>query len=547
MAVAAEKRPRTLRTLSPGGRPAAPAASHVAGPWLIITVVMIGNFLGPLNSAVANVAVPNLVAAFGSDVDTMQWVITGYMLGYSISMPIAGWLADTYGRRRIYLIGLSLLVGSSVLCTIAWDATSLIAFRILQAVGGGLISPTSMAIITDIVPANQRGRALGIWGLGMMLAPSFAPVMSGWIIDNLDDWRMIFAMGVPIGALGLVLAMAYIPRDEDARDARAPFDLPGALLLTTALAALLIPLSQGDRIGWDDFAVRASFVASALAFAAFVWRELTTAAPMLDLSLFRTLTFSIAVALRAAMGMGYYLALFLLPLFTQDIMGWPPTISGLLLIPGGLATALLMPITGAISDRIGARPLVFAGMALAAYGTFLYAHLDVTWTASAIAVVMIVRNAAMGLLYTPLTSAGLSVVPRNRTGSASGILNTVWQVAGSLGIALGQTYLTNRTAVHLSETAGAVTLASEPIRSALAGMHGMLSRSGLPASTGHALLAQLAARSAEVQAYGDTFVFSATILAIATPLALFLQHVPAKRAKAIATGAGTSPARRMPA
>jgi EmrB/QacA subfamily drug resistance transporter len=528
--VAVAVRPRAAIAATPIAPEVAPLARRVraASPMLIIAVVMFGNFLGPLYSSVANVAVPNLVAAFGSDVDTMQWVITGYMLGYSVSMPVAGWLADTYGRREIYLIGLALLTASSVLCACAWDATSLIFFRILQAIGAGLIAPTSMAIITDIVPPHERGRALGIWGLGMMLAPSFAPVMSGWIIDNLDDWRIIFAIGVPIGIGGLILAALFIPRAEDRTRVRASFDAPGALLLTMSLAALLIPLSQGDRLGWDDPAIEGSFVLSALTFAGFVRRELTTPAPMLDLSLFREVTFSIAVALRMAMGMGYYLALFLLPLFTQDVNGWPPTLSGLLLIPGGLATAFLMPITGMLSDRIGARPLVFAGMALAAYGTFLFAHLDVTWTAASIALVMIVRNAAMGLLYTPLTSAALSVVPRNRAGSASGIINTVWQVAGSLGIALGQTFLTNRTAVHLSEDAGNVTLAAQPVRSGLAAIGTVLTQHGLPASGAQAMLAQMVARTAEVQAYGDTFVFSAIILAIATPLALFLVHKPVR-------------------
>jgi EmrB/QacA subfamily drug resistance transporter len=529
--------PRAAVTASPIAPEIAPLVRPIAAasPMLVIAVVMLGNFLGPLYSSVANVAVPNLVAAFGSDVDTIQWVITGYMLGYSVSMPVAGWLADTYGRRSIYLIGLAILTASSVLCACAWDATSLIFFRILQALGAGLIAPTSMAIITDIVPPHERGRALGIWGLGMMLAPSFAPVMSGWIIDNLDDWRIIFAVGVPIGIAGLIFASLFIPRDEDRTRKHAAFDTPGALLLTTSLAALLIPLSQGDRVGWDDPAIVGSFALSALTFAGFVWRELTTPAPMLDLSLFREITFSIAVALRVAMGMGYYLALFLLPLFTQDVMGWPPTLSGLLLVPGGLATAFLMPITGMLSDRIGARPLVFAGMALAAYGTFLFAHLDVTWTAASIALVMIVRNAAMGLLYTPLTSAALSVVPRNRAGSASGIINTVWQVAGSLGIALGQTFLTNRTAVHLSEDAGNVTLASQPVRSGLDAMGAMLAHHGLPVSGAHAMFAQMVAQTAEVQAYGDTFVFSAIILAIATPLALFLVHRPV-RPLARATG-----------
>jgi EmrB/QacA subfamily drug resistance transporter len=500
----------------------APTVAALRNPWVVIGAVMVGYFMGPLYSSVANVALPNLIAAFGSDVDTMQWVITGYMLGYSISMPVAGWLADEFGRRRIFLIGLALFTVCSVLAAIAWDPMSLIAFRVLQAVGGGLISPTAMAIITDVVPLHERGRALGVWGMGTMLAPALAPFASGWIIDNLNDWRLIFALGVPVGIVGLVLAFAFIPKEENRIHERPPFDTPGALLLSTSVTALLIPLSLGDRLGWDDPVLQLTFVLSALTFAGFIWRELSAPAPMLDLTLFRTLTFSVAVALRAAMGMGYYFALFLLPLFTQDVMNWPPTISGLVLIPGGLATALLMPISGWLSDKIGSRLLVFTGMGLAAYGSFMFVHLDTSWTPDHIALDLIVRSAALGLLFTPLTSAALSVVSRQRTGSASGILNTVWQIAGSLGIAIGQTYLTAHTAQHLSENAGAVTNASPAVTSALRALGATLQQHGLPASGATTLLAQMSAQAAAVQAYGDTFVFAAVVLAAATPLALLL-------------------------
>jgi EmrB/QacA subfamily drug resistance transporter len=380
-----------------------------------------------------------------------------------------------------------------------------------------------MAIITDVVPPRQRGRALGVWGMGTMLAPAFAPFVAGWIIDDFNDWRLIFALGVPIGIAGFALAYAFVPAAEDRAHERPAFDTVGALLLTAALSALLIPLSQVDRLGWDDAGVRTSFVVSALTFAGFIRRELTASAPMLDLSLFRSLTFSVAVALRAAMGMGYYFALFLLPLFTQDVMNWPPTISGLVLIPGGLATAFLMPLSGWLSEKIGSRALVFAGMGLAAYGTLLFAHLDTTWTPGHIALDMVVRNAALGLMFTPLTTAALSVVPRQRTGAASGILNTVWQVAGSLGIAIGQTYLTDRTALHLAENAGGVTHASAIAAGALRDLGAVLQQHGLPPSGASALLAQMGAQIASVQAYGDTFVFAAIVLALATPLALLLR------------------------
>ena len=232
-----------------------PAAAPVH-PYVVVALVMLGNCLGPLYSSTANVVIPNLVAAFGSDVDTMEWAITGYMLGYSISMPVAGWLADTFGRRRIYLLGLALFTASSVLVAFAFDPFSLIGFRILQAIGGGLISPTGMALVTDVIPEKQRGAALGLWGMGMMLAPAFGPWLSGTIIDVFDDWRLVFLLGLPIGIAALVLSYRYLPADRPRLTRRARFDVAGFSALTTALAAFLIPRSQGNRVGWDDLAHR---------------------------------------------------------------------------------------------------------------------------------------------------------------------------------------------------------------------------------------------------------------------------------------------------
>ncbi|HEY4441219.1 MAG TPA: DHA2 family efflux MFS transporter permease subunit [Candidatus Elarobacter sp.] len=499
-------------------------AAAAQNPWVLIGVVMVGNFLGPLYSSVANVVLPNLVASFGTDIDTMEWVITGYMLGYSIAMPAAGWLADTFGRRRIYLIGLSLFTVASVATAFAWSPASLIGFRILQAVGGGIVSPTSMALITDVVPAAQRGRALGVWGLGMMLAPTFGPTVSGWIIDNLNDWRLIFFLGIPFGVGGLLLALAKLPHD-DAKIARAPFDVWGFGLLTTALAAFLIPLTQGNRIGWDDPSIRIGFVVAAAAFAGFVWRETHAEHPMMDLGLFRERTFSLAVGLRAILGMGYYFAIFLLPLFTQNVLGWTPTLSGLVLMPAGLAMAFLMPLAGSLSDKIGARVLVVTGVVIAAVGTFLFARIDVDWDVTRIAVDSLIRTAALGLMFTPLTAVALAAIPRTRAGSASGILNTVWQVGGSLGIAIGQTFLTNRTAARLAEDAGAVSLARPEVANVFHQLAGRFS----PA-VAQAMLAKQTALIASVQAYGDTFLLAAAVMALGIPAALLLPGFRRSRA-----------------
>ncbi|HTD33505.1 MAG TPA: DHA2 family efflux MFS transporter permease subunit [Candidatus Elarobacter sp.] len=513
-------RPRPAAGAAPVAAPAAAAhrgpSLSAPNPWVLIGVVMVGNFLGPLYSSVANVVLPNLVASFGSDVETMEWVVTGYMLGYSIAMPVAGWLADTFGRRRMYLLGLAIFTGASVLTALAWDSSSLIAFRILQAIGGGIISPTSMALITDVVPPAQRGRALGVWGLGMMLAPTFGPVVSGWIVDNFDDWRLIFLLGIPFGVAGLLLSYAKIPHD-DARTTRAPFDVWGFSLLTVALAAFLIPLTQGERVGWDDPLIGGSFALALASFAGFIWRELRTAHPMMDLSLFAQRTFSLAVGLRAVLGMGYYFAIFLLPLFTQNVLGWTPTTSGLVLMPAGLAMALLMPLSGMLSDKIGARWLVLAGVATAAAGTLLFAKIDIDWDVTRIAVDSLIRTAALGLMFTPLTAVALAAIPRTRAGSASGILNTVWQVGGSLGIAIGQTYLTNRTALRLSDAAGQVVPARPAVADAMQALSAHLS----PAAA-QAMLAKETVLMATVQAYGDTFLLAAVVMACGIPAALLL-------------------------
>ncbi|HEY9179622.1 MAG TPA: DHA2 family efflux MFS transporter permease subunit, partial [Candidatus Baltobacteraceae bacterium] len=493
-------------------------------------VVMLGNFLGPLYSSTANVIIPNLIASFGSDVDTMEWVVTGYMLGYSITMPLAGWLADSFGRRRMFLLGLIIFTGFSVAASMAWNTSSLIAFRILQAVGGGIVSPTGMAIVTDVIPQKDRGKAFGLWGMGMMLAPAFGPWISGLILDNMDDWRPIFLLGVPFGIAGFLAAMRYLPRSEDKPHEHSPsFDLPGFSLLSSSLTAFLIPLTQGNRVGWDDAWIRISLLAAAVLFALFIIRELRTDAPMLDLSLFADRVFSIATTLRFVLGMGYYFSIFLLPLFTQNILGWDATQSGFILMPAGLAMAVLMPVSGILVDVIGARVLIFSGMVLAAYGTLLFAGIDTDWSIAHITWVNVLRTAALGLLFTPLTTAALVNVPRNRTGAASGILNTIWQVGGSLGIAVGQSYLTSRAAARYSDVASVLVPQRIPVKTFYSKLTALGAAHHWPAGAAHAMLAQIAQGIAVVRAYDDTFLLGGILIAVTAPLALFLRYKAAMR------------------
>jgi DHA2 family multidrug resistance protein len=295
----------------------------------------------------------------------------------------------------------------------------------------------------------------------------------------------------------------------------------------------LIPLTQGNRVGWDETWIRVSFLAAAVLFAAFIIRELRTKAPMLDLSLFHDRVFSIATSLRFVLGMGYYFSIFLLPLFTQNILGWDATQSGIILMPAGLAMAVLMPISGILVDKIGARVLIFSGMVLAAYGTLLFAGIDTDWTMQHIIIVNVIRTAALGLLFTPLTTAALVNVPRNRTGAASGILNTIWQVGGSLGIAVGQAYLTSRTAARYAEVASSLVPERAPVSSFYGKLQAMAALHHWPAGTAQAMLAQLAQGMAVVRAYDDTFLLGAMLIGVSAPLALLLRYKAAARLRSV--------------
>jgi EmrB/QacA subfamily drug resistance transporter len=510
--------------------PAGPARAPAKGTPVaaILAVVILGNFLGPLYSSTANVVLPNLEASFATDVETMEWAVTGYMLGFSIAMPVAGWLGDRFGRRRIYLLGIAMFVVFSICLSLSWDATSMIAFRILQAVAGGLVSPTGLAIVNDAVPPAQRGRALGLWGMGMMLAPAFGPWISGLIVDTYDDWRPIFLLGVPIGIVALIVAARVLPKTEDRPVTRSAFDLAGFLMLATALAALLIPLSQGTRVGWDDLWIEGSFVVSGISFAAFLWYELHVDAPLLDLRLFKNAPFALAVVLRAVLAVGYYVAIYLLPLFTQTMLGWTPTLAGFALVPGGIVMALLMPVAGSLADRYGTKPLAIVGLVLLSIGTFGFAQVDFGWDVTRVALQNIVRSVGLACLFTPLTSAALGAVPRKEAGGASAIVNTVWQVCGSIGISLAQAYLVARDWTRYSDAVGNAVSSRVPVQQELAQNAAVLRHFGPVSQAALAQILQLrVANAASVQAYGDTFAIGALVVTLAIPVAFFLKR-PAK-------------------
>lgn len=401
--------------------------------------VILGVFMAVLDSSVVNVAIPKMMAVYATDQNTIEWVITAYSLTVGMFTPISGYLGDRFGAKRMYVWALVIFVVGSGLCGAAWNASSIIVFRVIQALGGSLLMPISMTILYSLSKPEKRGLIMGLWGIAIMFAPAFGPTLSGYIVQNMN-FRLIFYINVPIGIINIAIARAYIP-ELSAKDA-GKFDLPGFVTCVIGFFCLLYGLSDAPTSGWGSIKIISLFVAATIFLALFVVFELTSENPMVDLRLLKIRAFlasNIAVSVMMIAMMG---ALFLLPVFLQNGLGFSPLQTGLLTMPGALVTAALMPISGALFDKFGARPLAIAGFIVMIMGSVMLVNLNFNWTFSAIMVVYVIRSAGMGLAMMPLRTAGMNAVPLALVNRASALQNTLSNVAGSVGVAILGTVMT---------------------------------------------------------------------------------------------------------
>ncbi|MDR3539755.1 MAG: DHA2 family efflux MFS transporter permease subunit [Desulfosporosinus sp.] len=434
---------------------------------LAMIAVILGVFMAVLDSSVVNVAIPKMMAVYATDQNTIEWVITAYTLTVGMFTPISGYLADRFGAKRMYFLALVVFVLGSGLCGAAWSASSIIVFRVLQAFGGALLMPISMTILFSLSKPEKRGLIMGIWGIAIMFAPAFGPTLSGYIVQNLS-FRLIFYINVPIGIINIFMAQAYIP-ELQAKEA-GKFDLPGFVTCVIGFFCLLYGLSDAPTSGWSSAKIISLFVAAAVFLALFVVLELTAENPMLDLRLLKKRAFlasNIAVSVMMIAMMG---ALFLLPVFLQNGLGFSPLQTGLLTMPGALVTAALMPISGALFDKFGARPIAIVGFLVMLMASILLVNLNYNWTYSAIMLVYVIRSAGMGLAMMPLRTAGMNAVPLPLVNRASALQNTLSNVAGSVGVAILGTVMTTHANLSLATYTQKVSVQSLQKISAY-GMH----------------------------------------------------------------------------
>lgn len=409
--------------------------------WLALFVVIIGTFMSILDSSIVNIAIPKMMAVFGVSLDEVKWILTSYTLALGSIIPLTGFLADVFGNKRVYIFALSMFTIGSLLCGFAWSNTSMIVFRVIQAIGGGMIMPIGMSIIYQTFPENERGLALGFWGIASMAAPTLGPTLGGYIIEHLD-WRLIFNINIPIGAVGVVLAWILL-KDTPIKKVRG-FDYLGFISSTLGIVSILYVLGEGSSIDWSDIKNPLLITFGILALIFFVVNELTHENPLLDLRVLKIPEFSLSQGISCVLTFALMGGTYVLPLFLQNIRGYTPMETGMILFPSAIAVGFMMPVSGAVFDRIGAKPVVLPGMVLLGIASyFLVGSINLDATANSIMWLLTIRGLGLGLAMMPISTAGMNAVPQQMVTRASALSNTIRQISGALSITIMTTLIQN--------------------------------------------------------------------------------------------------------
>lgn len=411
-----------------------PSLDQPRARWGVLLAIGLGTFMSALDGSVVNITLPVVRESFGASVAAVEWVITIYLLVVSGLLLTVGRLGDLRGHRRVYTGGFAIFLIGSALCGLAPGVGFLIAARAAQAIGAAMLFANSPAILTKSFPATMRGRALGLQATMTYLGLTVGPSVGGWLTTTLG-WRSVFYINLPVGLLALALALRFVPRDSGREEAEG-FDRLGALSFSFGLVTLLLALNQGHAWGWTAFPTLALFAMAGVMLAVFLRVERRVPAPMLDLSLFRSRTFSAAATSAVLNYICVYTVLFLMPFYLQQARGLTPGQAGLLLTAQPLLMAVVAPLSGGLSDRIGTRLPSVLGMGLLGLGLFLLSTLTVDSPQASVVVMLAVAGLGIGVFASPNNSALMGAAPRHRQGIAAGVLALARNVGMVVGVGL---------------------------------------------------------------------------------------------------------------
>jgi len=498
----------------------------------VLLVAIAGTFMVILDQTIMNVALPHIIAVFNETTDRAQLVVSAYLMASAITIPAAAFLAERYGIKRVYLFSQAGFLLGSILCGIAWDSSSLILFRVLQGLAGGLLSPLAMAFLFMTVPPEDRGTAMAIFGIPMMLAPAIGPTLGGYLVDYWD-WRMVFYVNVPIVLIAIAMGLAWI---EETPTTSTTFDYKGFMLAAVGFSAVLYAFSYAPTWHWDDWRIITLLTVGGACILAWIIVELRVKKPMLDLHMFKIGGFSLGIGLTFITTIGLFSLVFLLPLFLQNLRGFSALQSGLMVLPTAIGSMITMPLAGRLYDRIGPRVPAVAGLILTGVTSLWLQVLDVTTPDDTLRLILFFRGMGMGLAMMPIMTYALSAVPQRMTVQASSLLNVSRTIFASLGIAIFATMLDTFQKTNLSMMVQTVTPDSVVALQLLSQFQVFFMQAGLTLEAAKQaavnMLYQYVNLRASVTAFEMDYVISAVVILIGIIPALFLPFGRIKKAGA---------------
>ncbi len=409
----------------------------------IAGVVVIGAIMSILDVTVVSIALPTFKQAFDSSYATVAWTMTAYTLALAAVIPVTGWAADRFGTKRLYLLALTLFVLGSVACGLAWSISSLISFRVVQGLGGGMLMPLGMTIMTHAAGPQRVGRVMAVLGVPMLLGPIGGPILGGWLIE-VASWHWIFFINLPIGIVALITAAKVLPKDSP--EPSEAFDFVGMLLLSPGLAAFLYGVSSIPKHGTAaDAEVLAPAIIGLLLIAAFVWHAFHKDHPLIDLRLFQHRQLSIAVVTMSIFAVAFFGAMLLFPSYFLQVRGEKTLSTGLLLAPQGIGAMLSMPVAGKLTDKMGPGRFVLGGIVLIALGMTVFTQVSADTSYVMLLGALFVMGLGMGMTMMPIMAAALASLTHHEVARGSTLMNVIQQSAGSIGTAVMSVVLTNAT------------------------------------------------------------------------------------------------------
>jgi DHA2 family multidrug resistance protein len=497
---------------------------------------MFATFMEVLDTTVVNVSLPHIAGNLSATIDESTWVLTSYLVANAIVLPLTGWLARHFGRKRLLMTSVAGFTMSSLLCGIAPNLPLLVAFRLLQGATGGAMQPLSQAVLLEAFPPHERGKAMGFWGLGIVVAPILGPVLGGWLTDTYS-WRWVFYINLPVGIASLVMTKLFVFDPSYLRQETESIDYWGIGLLALWVGTLQLALDLGQERDWfSSLFITTLVVTSAGGLIAFLVREWVAREPVVDLRVFKIRTYSTGVFLMTTLGFVLYGSLVLLPIMLQTLLGYPSLQAGIAMAPRGLGSLIGMPVVGLLIGRVDPRRMVAGGL-IAGAGTLFWlgqlnlsaGYWDIFWP-------QFFQGLGLSALFVPLTTISMDPIPRERMGNATSLFNLMRNLGGSVGIATTGTLLARKQQEYINVMGAHVTSFSEAAHHALEAARNGFLASGADAYTAtqraYAAVFGAVQRQAVMVAFVDLFRLLGIIFILLLPLVLLMRRPRGREAAA---------------